>query len=66
MWESRNYLNHHNSEVHDELFLDKINLTIEVLHKEGQKTDLLFPVEQKFFRNDLDKVLKQNKQNKVL
>ena len=66
MWEARNNLIHNDASVRSELFLDNINAMIEVLHEEGTSSQVLFPSEQKFFRNPVERVLQQDERSKIL
>ena len=65
MWQSRNYLLHYNKEVRDELFVERMNVDIEVLWSEGRESKVLFDPERKFFMVTLESLLKKEEYNKV-
>ena len=65
MWQSRNYLIHYNNEVRDELFVERMNVDLEVLWSEGRDSKLLYHPERQFFTITLEELLKKDEYNKV-
>ena len=65
MWQARNHLIHYDKEVCDELFVQRMNVDLEVLWSEGQASKLLYRPEKQFFMVTLESLLKKEEYNKV-
>ena len=65
MWQARNHLIHYDKEVRDELFVQRMNVDLEVLWSEGRESKLLYRPERQFFMVTLESLLKKEEYNKV-